>query len=115
MMPDNPYTASARTRRAHAAPKQARFLTTRRILWVHVSAVTCLTVFMSCAGGDLHAIRSPALYVFAIPAVYSLFLLPPLIACTLFREKNIWSLSLLAELIVAFMHYIVVSSGFSSY
>lgn len=116
MTTDNPYEPPfVQANQANAAPKQAPLLATRRVLWVHVAAVTCITVFMSRAGGDLHAIHPPALYVLAIPAIYSLFLIPPLIAYTLFREKNIWSLSLLAELIVAFVHYIVVSSGFSSY
>jgi hypothetical protein len=90
-------------------------LTTRKVLWVHVAAVSCVTVFLFRAGGDLHAVQPPALYVVVIPAVYSLFLLPPLIAYTLLRDRNVWSLSLAAELILALVHFIIVATGFSSY
>lgn len=95
--------------------KPSAVLTTRKVLWIHVAAVSCVTMFLYRAGGDLHAVQPPALYVLVIPAVYSLFLFPPLTAYTLIRDRNEWSLALVAELILALLHFTIVASGFSSY
>lgn len=95
--------------------KPSVVLTTRKLLWVHVAAVSCLTVFVNRACGDLRAVQPPASHVLVIPAVFSLYLLPPLTAYTLIRDRNVWSLSLVAEFILALLHFTIVASGFSSY
>lgn len=117
MPPENPYQPPriAEENRSGADSNTPVFFTTRKVLWAHVAAVSCVTIFLYRAGGDLHAVQPPVLYVFVIPAVYSMFLFPPLTAYTLIRDKTILSLSFVVEFMLAFLHFTVVSSGFSSY
>jgi len=90
-------------------------LTPRRLVWVHVTAVTFLTVCMFHAGGDLHAVYPAILYLLLIPACYSVLLFPLLAMFILVRERETSIPGIFAEGLLEFMHCLVMAAGFSSY
>lgn len=101
--------------RVAECPMQSKFLSTRKVLWLHVATVSCLTVLLFRAGGDLHAVQPHALFVFVTPVIFSVFLFPPLTVYTLVRDGRFGLLSLVAECILTFLHSLVLAMGFASY
>lgn len=88
-------------------------LTARTLLWGHVAAVTCVTVALFRADGDLHAVQPPILYLLVIPATLSLYQFPPLVLYIVVREPHRWCWPVVAEALLLWMHVAVVSAGFS--
>lgn len=99
----------------HENAMPSKFLSTRKVLWLHVATVSCLTVLLYRAGGDLHSIQPPALFVLVTPVIFSVFLFPPLTVYTLIRDGRFGLLSLMAECILTFLHSLVLAMGFASY
>ena len=89
-------------------------LTTGRVLWAYVAAVSYITVLFF-ATGDLHAVQSVILMSILVPAIYSMFCFPLVVLYCLWRYPQGVAASLAAELLFAFTHFVVVSASIASY